>query len=149
NNKELDWHLLVEYEAHRKAARFFRDLARVYNYHPALFELDHDPKGFKWLILDHYDSSVFSYARFSKNETLVIILNMTPNYYESYEIGVPLKGYYEEIFNSDKGVYGGSDQYNGLPLKTVNEPRNNEEQHIKVKVGSLAAIILKYKKDLK
>lgn len=147
NNSELDWYLLFEDESHRKSARYFRDLARVYNYHPALFELDHDPSGFKWLILDHHDSSVFAYARYSKKELVVVILNMTPNFYEAYEVGVPKKGFYDEILNSDKEIYGGDNQYNGLPLETINEPRNNQKYHIKVKLGALAAIILKYRKN--
>lgn len=145
-NKELDWHLLLEYPMHQKAQRFFKDLALVYRNHPALYELDHDPKGFEWLITDHHDSSVFSYVRKSSKETLVIILNMTPNYYENYEIGVPFLGTYEEILNSDKAIYGGGDQYNGTPLKANKGNRNNNPYYLNVKLGSLASIILKYKK---
>ncbi|MDY0277573.1 MAG: 1,4-alpha-glucan branching protein GlgB [Acholeplasma sp.] len=143
---EIDWFLLVEFEMHQKAARYFRDLALTYRSHPALFQYDHDSKGFKWLIDNHYDSSVFSYVRKSDNETLVVILNMTPNYYDSYEIGVPYKGVYVELINSDKAIYGGADQYNGEGLRTIEEERNGMPHHIKVKLGSLAAVILRYQR---
>ena len=43
---------------------------------------------------------------------------MTPTVYHNYEIGVPNQGVYEELINSDFVKYGGSDQYNGLPLQT-------------------------------
>jgi len=145
NNKELDWHLIVEYETHKKAHNYFKALTHLYKNHNALYELDHNPKGFKWLINDHHNSSLFAYVRKSHNETLVIILNMTPNYYESYEIGVPFKGLYEEIFNSDKSEFGGDNNYNGMPLKTFNETRNNNPYYLKVKVSSLSVTILKYK----
>src|SRR5690554_663386 len=149
NNSEIDWFLIPEHKHHHQAARFFRDLTKIYKTEPALYELDHNPNGFKWLIMDHHDSSVFSYIRKSSEEMLVVILNMTPNFYDKYEVGVPLLGYYEEIFNSDKDVYGGNHQYNGLPLETKVGNRNNFLQFINVKIASFDAIILKYKKELK
>lgn len=149
NNSEIDWFLIPEHKHHHQAARFFRDLTKIYKTEPALYELDHNPNGFKWLIMDHHDSSVFSYIRKSSEEMLVVILNMTPNFYDKYEVGVPLLGYYEEIFNSDKDVYGGNHQYNGLPLETKVGNRNNFLQFINVKIASFGAIILKYKKELK
>ena len=143
--KELDWNLLT-YPIHDATNHFFRDLASVYRHHPALYQYDHDPKGFRWLIVDHRDSSVFSYMRESDDETLIIVLNMTPNYYEAYDVGVPYEGTYEEILNSDKDIYAGWGQYNGTPLNTIPEGRNGQPYHLKVKLGSLTGLILKYKK---
>jgi tryptophanyl-tRNA synthetase len=40
------------------------------------------------------------------NEWLVVVANFTPNFHESYKIGVPLEGFYKEIFNSDGFKYG-------------------------------------------
>lgn len=146
-NKELDWNVLADFEAHQKLHRYFRDLAHVYKYNKAMYELDHNPKGFKWIINDHHDSSVFSYLRKSSKETLLVVLNMTPNYYEEYEIGVPSRGEYIEILNSNKKEYGGENNYNGLPLKTIKGDRNGYPYYLKVKVSSLAGIILKLKKE--
>lgn len=148
-SREIAWNVLNDYPAHQQAHRYFRDLAHVYVNHSGLYELDHSPLGFQYLIADHHDSSLFAYMRRSKDEILIVILNMTPNFYDKYEIGVPFAGYYEEIFNSDKAIYNGSDQYNGLPIKTIKGERNNEKQYLNVKVGSLAAIILRYKKEIK
>jgi|SRR5690554_4852465 len=144
--KELDWHLLVEYPSHQKAHRYFRDLAHVYKNHPALFRLDHKPETMRWLIADHHDNSLFAYTRESHRQLLVVVLNMTPTYYDYYEIGVPRKGYYEEVINSDKDIYFGDNQYNGQILATIDGHRNGYDQYIKVKVGSLAAIILKHRR---
>ena len=46
------------------------------------------------------------------NEWLLVIANFTPNFHESYKIGVPLEGFYKEIFNSDGSRYGGSNMGN-------------------------------------
>lgn len=143
---ELDWHLFG-YEAHDKANRYFRDLASVYRHHDALYQYDHHPKGFEWSIVDDRDQSVFSFIRRSDHETLVVILNMTPNVHEFYEIGVPKSGYYEEILNSDKDIYFGSNQYNGVALKTVKGQKNQFNYYIKPKLGPLAGIILRYKRQ--
>jgi 1,4-alpha-glucan branching enzyme len=142
--KELDWHLF-DYPAHQKANRFFKDLAMTYRHHSALFQYDHHPKGFEWSIVDDQDQSVFSYIRRSEKETLVVILNMTPNVHEFYEIGVPLSGTYEELINSDKEIYYGSDQYNGLPLKAIKGDKHQFHYFIKPKLGPLAGIILIHK----
>jgi 1,4-alpha-glucan branching enzyme len=97
-------------------------------------------------VVNDSSQSVFSFIRRSDNETLVIILNMTPNVHEFYEIGVPKFGRYEEILNSDKGIYFGSDQYNGIQLHTTKRQTNQFAYYIKPKLGPLSGIILKHKK---
>lgn len=143
--KELDWNLF-DYPAHQQANRFFRDLAQVYRHHPALFQYDHHPKGFEWSIVDDKDQSVFAYIRRSDTETLVIVLNMTPNVHEFYEIGVPYAGTYVEILNSDKAIYFGSDQYNGLPLKAMKGQKNQFGYFIKPKLGPLSGMVFIHQK---
>lgn len=145
---EIDWNLF-EFPAHQMANRFFRDLASVYRHHDALFMYDHHPKGFEWSVVDDRDQSVFSFIRRSDDETLIIVLNMTPNVHEFYEIGVPHRGTYVEILNSDKGIYFGSDQYNGIPLKTVKGQKNQFNYFIKPKLGPLAGMIFHYQKQNK
>jgi len=143
--KELDWNLF-DFDAHKKANHFFKDLAQVYRHHSALFQYDHHPKGFEWSIVDDKDQSVFAYIRRSDTETLVIILNMTPNVHEFYEIGVPKAGVYEEILNSDKSIYFGSDQFNGVPLKAIKGQKNQFPYYIKPKLGPLSGMIFMLKK---
>ncbi|TVP85891.1 MAG: 1,4-alpha-glucan branching protein GlgB [Acholeplasmataceae bacterium] len=140
---ELDWHLF-DYPAHQQANRFFKDLAGVYRHHDALFRDDHHPRTFQWSVVDDANQSVFAYCRESDKETLVVVLNMTPNVHQTYDIGVPYPGAYEEILNSDKTIYFGSGQYNGVPLETIAEKRQQHDQHLKVKLGPLAGLILCY-----
>jgi len=143
--KELDWHLF-DYPAHQKANRYFKDLAQVYKHHPALYQYDHHPKGFEWSVVDDKNQSVFSFIRRSDDETVIIILNMTPKVHDFYEIGVPYEGTYVELLNSDKDIYYGSHQYNGLPLKTYKGKKNQFDYYIKPKLGPLSGIIIRYEK---
>ena len=108
----------------KNSIRFFKDLAQVYRHHNALYQYDHHPKGFSWSVVDDKDQSVFAYIRSSDDEILVVVLNMTPNVHHTYEIGVPRAGRYQEILNSDKEIYHGSNQYNGTQLYTTKGQRN-------------------------
>lgn len=143
--KSLDWNLL-KFPMHDSARFYFKDLAKIYKTNKALYKYDHEPQGFKWLAHDHYDSSVFAYMRQADDEVVLVVLNMTPNFYEEYEIGVPFEGVFEEIINSDKDIYAGNNQYNGEVIKTHKEKRGEFDYHIKIKLGSLTGLVLKLKK---
>ena len=147
-DRSLDWHLL-EYEAHQKGNTFFKLLANIYKKEHALYAWDLKHESFEWLIVDDKDQSVFSYMRHYEDEHVVVVLNMTPNVHHGYEIGVPYEGTYEEIINSDHIDFFGSNIYNGLPLDTIKEHRGNHPYHIKVTIGPLCGMILKYKGGLK
>jgi len=145
DKSELDWHLL-EYPMHSAANRFVRDLIKVYNHHACLYELDHEPDGFRWIDQSNYDQSIFSFLRFArdKSDFCVVIINMTPNPYSDYKIGVPEKGKYEEILNSDKEIYGGSNIYNGAILETSDIFSHGFQQSISINISPLAISIIKY-----
>ena len=58
----LEWHLAA-YDRHRGIHRLVSDLNRVYRDEGALHALDAEPSGFRWLIREDYDNSVFAYLR--------------------------------------------------------------------------------------
>ncbi len=85
--------------------------------------------------------------RHSDHQHVVVVLNMTPNVHHGYQIGVPLKGTYHEVLNSDKDIYFGSNIYNGLPLTSYDEPRHDKPYHISVTLGPLSMAIFLYQGD--
>ena len=72
---------------------------------------------------------------------------MTPNFYSYFDIGVPLDGQWDEVIDSDKGIYGGWNQYNGAPLFARPDPYQNQPYRITIKLPSFGAIFLCYNKD--
>ena len=146
DKQELDWHLL-EYPMHSAANRFVRDLIQVYNHHSSLYELDHNPEGFRWIDQSNYDQSIYSFIRFGKNNKnfCVVVINMTPNAYTNFHIGVPEPGVYQEILNSDKEIYGGSNIYNGADIKTSDSFNHGYRQSIAINISPLAISIIEYK----
>lgn len=143
--KSLPWNLL-SYPKHDSILRMVRDLNLIYKSEKAMYMEEYNPSHFQWLMADNTAQSIFAFRRTYGDETLVFIFNMTPNYYEYINIGVPFYGEYIEIFNSDKDVYSGFNQYNGLPLKTMNMSWWNQPQTICIKLASFGALILKHKK---
>ena len=96
-------------------------------------------------MVDNANDSIFAFERFVEGSHLVFVFNMTPNFYEHYDIGVNKEGIYEEIFNSDKDVYSGANQYNGLPVKTEDFGPFNKPYRINIKIASFGAMIFKLK----
>lgn len=140
---ELDWFLL-EYPFHERANHFVRDLLKVYRHHHALFQLDHDSRGFSWIDETNVNQSIYIFARYSQqpDEIIVVVMNMTPVAYENFTIGVPAAGQYMEILCSDKEQYGGSNIYNGDIMETREEACHRCDQSIDIKVAPLAIHLL-------
>ncbi|GAB4540104.1 MAG: 1,4-alpha-glucan branching enzyme [Pleurocapsa sp.] len=110
---DLQWHLL-QYDRHQNLKQFFGDLNKVYKSEPSLYDRDFEEEGFEWIDCSDNRHSVVSFIRRSKNpnEFLVAVCNFTPQPHSHYRIGVPEKGYYTELFNSDARQYGGSNMGN-------------------------------------
>ena len=145
DHTELDWFLLG-YPMHESALRYNRDMMALVQSEAALHKLDHDPSGFQWIDQHNAEQSILSYVRYGEPyaKPLIVILNLTPSTYHQYRLGVPLMGTYEEIMNSDKGIYGGSNLYNGVPLSTSDTPSHGFSQSLELTVSPLSLTLLKW-----
>ena len=78
-------------------------------------------------------------------DTLIFICNFTPVVYYDFKVGVPYKGDYIEVFNTDKVEFGGSNQINDALFISTKDKVNNKDYSIKIKVPPMAVSILSYK----
>ncbi|HLO48042.1 MAG TPA: 1,4-alpha-glucan branching enzyme [Kamptonema sp.] len=110
---DLEWNLM-QYPAHQGIKRFFKDLNHLYRSEPALYEQDFSQEGFEWIDCSDNRHSVVAFIRRSKDaeEFLVAVCNFTPQPHSHYRVGVPVAGFYTELFNSDAREYGGSNMGN-------------------------------------
>ena len=140
--KGLQWDL-KRFPKHDSVTRLVKDLNFIYRaYKPMYFE-EHNPVHFNWLMVDNADQSVFAFEREAEGEVLVFVFNMTPNYYEYINIPLLHDGMYEEILNSDKDIYGGNNQYNGMPCEAFPGSFEGKPFHMTIKLGGLSACIFK------
>ncbi|MBE8950684.1 MAG: 1,4-alpha-glucan branching protein GlgB [Quinella sp. 3Q1] len=141
----LDWQLVEQYEKHKQMQDYSRALNKFYLDNKALWQVDFDWNGFRWIDCNDNENSVVSFIRKAEDsdDYLIIICNFTPNIRENYRIGVPDKGAYVEVFNSDAEEFGGSGVANSK-LSTEDFPYHNSSHSIKLTIPPLATIYLKH-----
>jgi 1,4-alpha-glucan branching enzyme len=140
----LDWHLL-EYEPHKKLQAFVRDLNMLYRREASMHEIDFRSEGFEWIDFSDYERSVVSFIRRAKDreDFLLFAFNFTPVPRYDYRIGVPRWGFYQEVLNSDSGLYGGSNTGNQGGRHTDPVPWHGRPCSLKLNLPPLGALVLK------
>ena len=103
----LNWDLLFN-NKNKGVQTLVKDLNELYKTHSALYQYDHDPRGFEWIDGGDAENSCISFMRKSDDETLIVACNFTPVPRHGYRLGVNEKGVYKQIFNSDDLKYAGS-----------------------------------------
>ncbi|WP_245674412.1 1,4-alpha-glucan branching protein GlgB [Andreesenia angusta] len=148
-DESLEWFLL-RYDMHEKLHKYTKALNHIYREERALWELDHDITGFKWIEPNNNEQSIVSFVRRGKKEgeVMIVVCNFTPQVYCDYRVGVPLKAEYEEILNSDDEAFGGSGFINGTNILAEEEVWNQQKYSIALKIPPLGAVYLKARKIL-
>ncbi|MCR5010749.1 MAG: 1,4-alpha-glucan branching protein GlgB [Lachnospiraceae bacterium] len=107
--RELDWFLL-ENKLNRGMLNFTEELLKLYKENRCLYELDDSWEGFEWVNANDNYRSTYSFIRKSKDgkNNLIFVFNMTPMELQGYSVGVPKKGKYKLVLNSDEERFGGN-----------------------------------------
>ncbi len=140
----LDWHLLGQ-PLHRGVQTWVGQLNRLYREEPALHELDTDPAGFEWVDCNDNATSMLSWLRKGKSakDTVLVVCNFTPVPRHGYQVGVPSKGFWRELLNSDAGEYGGSAMGNLGGVKAESQSSHGRPHSLSLTLPPLAAVFLK------
>jgi 1,4-alpha-glucan branching enzyme len=135
----------AEQPAHQGVQRLVGDLNRLYRVEPALSTTDFNPAGFRWIVGNDRDQSIFAWLRQTDDpaRTIVVLCNFTPVPRSEYRIGVPDAGHWQECFNSDAGIYGGSDMGNLGGVSSSNAPAHGFGHSIVLTLPPLAVLILR------
>ena len=145
---DLEWHLL-QFEPHRQLKDFFQALNHFYRSQPALYTQDFDQAGFEWIDCTDNRHSVVSFVRRDKNsdDFMIVVCNFTPQPHSHYRIGVPEKGFYTELFNSDARQYGGSNMGNLGGKWTYDWSLHNRAYSLDLCLPPLGVLMLKLDKQ--
>jgi 1,4-alpha-glucan branching enzyme len=144
HNQSLDWHQL-DHPNHAGMQALVRDLNRVYRETPSLHINDTRPEGFEWIEAGDADASTYAWVRKGRagDPMVVAVINMTP-VARSYRLGLPAKGRWVEILNTDAAAYGGSNAGNQGGVVTEYVPWQGQAQSALVTLPSLSAVYLQY-----
>jgi 1,4-alpha-glucan branching enzyme len=139
----LDWHLLDD-PGHAGVQRVLRDLNRLYGALPALHAQDDAPAGFRWVVGDDAQQSVFAFLRTDADgHSALVVSNLTPVPRTAYRIGVPHHGRWLECFNSDAAIYAGSGMGNSGEVHSTHIPAHGMPASVELTLPPLATIILR------
>jgi 1,4-alpha-glucan branching enzyme len=142
HERSLDWHLL-ERPRHAGVQSLVRDLNRLYRDTPALWELDAEPEGFRWLVVDDRDANVLAFARVARDGgTMVAAANLAPVPRTGYRLPLPRPGRWREVLNTDSEAYGGANVGNmgGVDAEAV--PWRGEGASAEVTIPPLGVVWL-------
>lgn len=137
--ESLDWHLLDQ-PLHKGALTLIKDLNTLYARHGALWESDGDPSGFSWIEVDNAAENIIAFRRIapSSGNEIIIVGNFSPLVREGHRIGLPLRGSYKQIINTDNEKYGGTGVGDVARIKAEKIPWHGMEYSAAITLPPLA-----------
>ena len=144
HDESIHWHLL-QYESHQGIQRYVRDLNRLYQSEPALYEVDFDYHGFEWIDFRDAEGSIISFVRRGKDpeDFLVFVYNFTPVARMDYRVGVPKGGFYKEVMNSDSWSYWGGNMGNFGGIWADEMPWHGRPSSLSLTIPPLSMVVMK------
>jgi 1,4-alpha-glucan branching enzyme len=158
-NEGLEWYL-PEYDLHRMFSVFVKAANRFYRSQSTLWAADAEEDGFAWIDASNAKQGIFCFQRKAGryDDVLVVVLNLSPAYYDRFRIGVPAvygeicwkvsgvrsqERFFEEVFNSDASHFGGTGKVNEKPLYVDHIPWNRCAESVVLSLPPLTGIFLK------
>jgi 1,4-alpha-glucan branching enzyme len=141
HDAQIAWDLL-DAPLHLGMQKLVRDLNRFFGTTPAMHAWDTDPRGFRWVIGDDAEQSVFAWLRFAENgRPVLVVSNMVPTPRHSFRIGVPEGGRWREAINTDAAEYGGSGVGNEGERHAQDVPSHGFDRSLVVSLPPLATLM--------
>jgi 1,4-alpha-glucan branching enzyme len=139
----IDWHLLERTE-HAGIQELVRDLNVRYRDEPALWEVDFEPEGFRWLEANDAEANVVAFARFAAEarRVVVCVCNLSPVPRPGYRIGLPRGGSWRELLNTDDERYGGGGICNRERIEAEPTPWHDQQYSAELTLPPLAVVWL-------
>jgi 1,4-alpha-glucan branching enzyme len=144
HDESLEWHAL-QYPSHKGVQQWVKDLNHFYKNEPALYEQDFNTEGFEWIDCHDWEQSVVVFLRKGKTagDRVLVICNFTPVPRNNYRVGVPARGFWREVLNSDATVYWGSGCGNMGGVESATIPMHGKEHSLSLTLPPLGILFFK------
>jgi 1,4-alpha-glucan branching enzyme len=142
---ELEW-WVSDLPEHAGVKRLVGDLNRVYRREPALHQVDFSPAGFEWVDIGNAEMSIIAFLRKSAGDgpPLLVVCNFTPMPRDNFLIGVPARGLWREIINTDARDYGGAGWGNLGAVESVPVTSHGRVESLSLTLPPLSTIVLRW-----
>ncbi|MFJ9556930.1 1,4-alpha-glucan branching protein GlgB [Nocardiopsis sp. NPDC101807] len=112
---------LLQFEHHAGVQRLVKTLNDLYRPRAALWSLDTDPAGFRWLDGGDHEGNTLSYLRHGDDgSVLACAVNFSPVPRADRRIGLPSGGRWNAVLDTDETRFGGSGH--AAPARVDAEP---------------------------
>jgi 1,4-alpha-glucan branching enzyme len=137
----VDWQLL-QYRFHKGVNNWVKTLNHFYQNQAACYGLAFEAEGFEWIDYSDSENSVLVFIRKAekKKDTIVVVANMTPALRQAYRIGLPFKGNWTEVLNSDATEFGGSNALNSN-IKVETLSWQGRDYSMEINLAPLAVMV--------
>ena len=127
---------------------FTRKLNEFYKQHRALWEVDHQFEGTEILDADNKEETTLFFIRKGKKprDFLIVLCNFVPVERKNIKVGVPYKGQYEEVWNTEWSSLGGTWTNSQDILKTTEEAVHGKTYAIEALLPALSVVVLRPKR---
>ncbi|MBC7550600.1 MAG: 1,4-alpha-glucan branching enzyme, partial [Cellulomonas sp.] len=140
--RSLSWDELDQ-PLHAGVRDLVRDLNAVYRASPALFTQDTTSDGFGWIDASDTAGNVIAFLRIgSDGSQLACIANFSGSPHHDYRVGLPKRGRWHEVVNTDAEHYGGSGVGNLGVVQTERKPWHGFSQSVALQLPPSGVIWL-------
>ena len=141
---ELEWWVSGLPE-HAGIKRLIGDLNRVYRRESALHQVDFSPAGFEWVDVGNAEMSIIAFLRKSAGGApLLVVCNFTPVPRDNFLVGVPARGRWREIINTDARDYGGAGWGNMGAVESVPVASHGRVESVSLTLPPLSTLVLRW-----
>lgn len=150
HDRSLDWDSLNGNAMHQGVLKVVKALNALYKTEKSLYHYGFDGRGFEWSDYSDRENSVIIYIRKAddKEDLLMVICSFTPETRQHYRVGVPYRGTWKEIFNSDNSDFGGSGVKNEGLLHTTPVKFHQKDYSVSLTLPPLGCIVLKLNEEV-
>ena len=139
----LDWELVETNPYNKRIQDFVKSLNKFYLNTSPLWQNDDSWTGFQWISNDDYKQSVIAFRRIDdEGNEIIAVCNFVPVQREDYRIGVPKKGTYRVVFNTDAEEFGGTGA-SAKSYKSEKIPMHGFKESISMTLAPLSVMYLK------
>jgi 1,4-alpha-glucan branching enzyme len=139
----LEWWILDQ-PSHRGLQDLISNMNKLYVENSAMWELDHDHRGFVWIDGGNADDNLLSFLRYDEaGNPMAIVINFAGHPHHNFKLGLPKQGSWTEILNTDAVEFGGSGVGNQGSVTADGEGSHGQPYSATISVPPLGAIWLK------
>ena len=106
---QLPWESLWDHN-HKSMQWYVKRLNEVYKYVSAMHEGDNIKNGFEWIECQNHRHNIIAFIRYNKDYTqlMVYLLNFSKEYFGEFRVGVPFRGKYCKVIDTQAQEFGGN-----------------------------------------